>query len=131
MITILKSDVLYPDISYKLVGILFKVYNNLGYGYNERVYQNATAVLLKEMHISFQEQAIFKVYMNDKIINRGFADFVIENKIILELKKGNSFNKNNIEQIYTYLKMSKLKLGILANYTSSGVLFKRIINSNK
>jgi len=55
-------------------------------------------------------------------------DFLIEDKIILEIKAGNRFSRKNIEQTYSYLKASKLELGILANFTDSEVKFKRILN---
>lgn len=57
-------------------------------------------------------------------------DFVIEGKIVLEIKVGEHFSKNNINQIYGYLKATDLKLGILANFTRTGVKYKRIININ-
>jgi len=56
---------------------------------------------------------------------------LIENKIVLEIKKGNYFGKRNIEQILNYLKMTNLKLGILANFTPNGVKFLRVLNSDK
>lgn len=55
-------------------------------------------------------------------------DFVVENKIVLELKRGENFPKKHIEQVYAYLKATKLKLGIIANFSKSGVKFKRILN---
>ncbi len=57
-----------------------------------------------------------------------FADFIVAEKIIIEIKKGERFLKNNIDQLYSYLKATNLKLGILANFTRNGVQFKRIVN---
>jgi GxxExxY protein len=124
------TNLIYPELSYSLVGVLFDVYNSLGYGYNEMVYHKAIAVMLHEKNICFREQVQFNVFINEMEIIKGFADFVVENKIILELKRGNRFRKQNIDQIYNYLRMSGLKLGMIANFTSVGVIFKRIINSS-
>jgi GxxExxY protein len=124
------TNLIYPELSYSLVGVLFDVYNSLGYGYNEMVYHKAIAVMLHEKNICFREQVQFNVFINEMEIIKGFADVVVENKIILELKRGNRFRKQNIDQIYTYLRMSGLKLGMIANFTSVGVIFKRIINSS-
>jgi len=55
-------------------------------------------------------------------------DFLVEDKILVEIKKGNYFSKKNIEQVYAYLKATGLKLAILANFTSTGVKFRRILN---
>lgn len=57
-----------------------------------------------------------------------FFDFLYENKIVIELKQGEVFSKNNINQIYAYLKAKKLKLGLLINFTKKGIKFKRIVN---
>lgn len=57
-----------------------------------------------------------------------YIDFIINNKIILEIKKGDRFIKSNIDQIYSYLKVTGLKLGILANFTRKGIQFKRMVN---
>ncbi len=66
--------------------------------------------------------------ISGEIIATGIADFIIEEKIILELKQGDTFLKTNIDQLNSYLKMTKLQLGILANFTSRGLLYKRILN---
>lgn len=63
-------------------------------------------------------------------IGHQFLDFLIEDKIILEIKKGDRFSKSNIEQVLAYLKTTKLKLGIIANFGSRELKFKRIINFN-
>src|SRR3972149_927475 len=123
-----KDDLLYPELSYQIIGILFEVYNTLGYGYLEKYYQKAISALLKKLKISFREQILVEIKIGDEIIAKGYADFIIDEKIILEIKKGDSFRKNNIDQIHSYLKMTGLQLGILANFTSKGLLYKRIVN---
>ncbi|TAL63157.1 MAG: GxxExxY protein [Bacteroidetes bacterium] len=123
-----KDDLLYPELSYQIVGILFEVYNTLGYGYLEKYYQKAIAALLRKLKINFTEEEIVEVKVGDEIVASGRADFIIEEKIILEIKKGNSFRKTNIDQLHSYLKMKNLELGILANFTSTGLLYKRIVN---
>lgn len=61
-------------------------------------------------------------------LGKYFIDFLVENKIVLEIKKGNRFSRRDIEQVYAYLKLTNLKLGIIANFTNNGIKFKRIIN---
>lgn len=123
-----KGDLLYPELSYQIVGILFEVSNTLGYGYQEKYYQKAIAAMLKKLNINFQEEAPVEIIMAEEVVAKGRADFIIDDKIILEIKKGDYFRKNNIDQLFSYLKMKNMELGILANFTSKGLLYKRIVN---
>ncbi|MBU1131107.1 GxxExxY protein [Patescibacteria group bacterium] len=124
----MKSDLIYPDLSYKIVGVLFDVYNEVGYGYQEKYYQKAIAKAFIDSGIKYQEQVYQPLKFRDSKIGSYFLDFLIEGKIVLEIKKGNYFSRKNIEQLYAYLKATDLKLGILANFTSDGVKIKRIVN---
>ena len=125
-----KKDLLYPDLSYKIVGALFNVYNNIGSGHREKFYQRAIAIELKSIDIPYIEQLYVAIKFKDKIVGKYYLDFLIDNKIVLEIKKGEVFLRKNIEQIFSYLKAKRLKLGILANFTKSGLKFKRIVNIN-
>ena len=69
--------------------------------------------------------------INNKVFDTYILDFLIDNAIAVELKVGDHFFRRDIEQIFSYLKSMKLKLGLLINFTSKGVRFKRIINLNK
>ena len=127
---IVKRELIYPELSYQIVGILFEVYNQLGPGHHEKYYQRAIATELKRCNLSFKEQVFIPLYFKKKIIGRQYLDFLIEDKVILEIKKGDRFSKRNIEQISEYLKVSGLKLGILANFGSKELKFKRVVNLN-
>ena len=125
-----RKDLLYPELSYQIIGILFDVCNEMGYGYQEKYYQKAISEKLKESKLTFKEQVPVDIIFNDNKIGRYFLDFLIEDKIIMEIKKMDKFLKVNIDQTYAYLKSTKLKLGILANFTKKGIQYKRIINLN-
>ncbi len=118
----------YPDLSYKIIGILFSVFNELGYGYQEKYYQKAIAITFKENEIKFKEQVFTPLEFKGQKIGGYYLDFLIEDKLILEIKKGERFSKTNIEQVYAYLKRFNLRLGIIANFTKEGLRYKRIIN---
>ena len=125
---LLRKDLVYPELSYQIVGVLFEVYNQLGPGYPEKYYQRAIAEELQKCNLVFQEQVYSPVIFNEKTIGVNYLDFLIENKIILEIKKGSRFSKKHIDQILTYLKTKNLKLGIIANFGPKELKFKRIIN---
>ena len=123
-----ENKIIYPELSYQIIGILFEVYNYLGPGLSEKYYQKAIAVELHRCGLSFKEQVYSPLKFKEENIGHQFLDFLIENKIILEIKKGDRFSKRNIEQVLNYLKTTRLKLGIIANFGSKELKFKRIIN---
>lgn len=125
---IIRSDLIYPELSYKIIGIMFEVYNELGPGYQEKHYQKAIAEAFKKHNLSFKEQVFIPLKFQDSEIGKYFLDFIVEDKIILEIKKGERFIKTNIMQLNSYLKTTNLNLGILINFTNNGLKFKRIVN---
>jgi GxxExxY protein len=127
---VLRADLLFPGLSYALVGSAFDVYNELGAGHLEKFYQHAYAVALTNKGINFKEQFYAPLFFQGKIIGRQFLDFLVEDKIVVEIKKGNHFSKSNIDQVNQYLISSKLQLAILINFGNEKVLTKRIININ-
>ena len=127
---LIRKDILYPELSYQIVGVLFEVDNELGYKYHERYLQKAIVSKLQDKGIKYKEQVIITLKIDNKEIAKGRVDIIIEDKIILEIKKGERFLKQNIDQLYSYLKITNFKLGILANFTSRGLRFKRIVNIN-
>ena len=126
-----KQDLIYPELSYKLVGLAYNVFNELGHGHLEKIYQKAYAKELKEAGIIFKEQAPYQVIYKEEIIGNNFLDFLIEEKVIIELKRSDFYSKKYIDQVSNYIKVSNLKLAILINFTSNGVRIKRIVNELK
>ncbi len=122
------DKIVYKELSYKIVGKLFDVYNELGYGHPEKYYQTAIEKALALSKINFKSQVHYKLIYRGETIGKYFLDFLIENKIILEIKKGEYFSKKNIEQIKSYLEVTGIKLAILANFTPEGVKFYRMLN---
>ena len=124
----IRTDLIYPELSYKIIGILFDVYNQLGYGYQEKYYEKAVATSLKLARLNYKEQFLVPLKFKGEKIGNYFLDFLVDDKIVLELKRGERVAKSNIDQIYAYLKAMNLKLGILAQFTPSGIKFRRILN---
>jgi len=121
-------ELIYPELSYKIVGCLFEVYKNIGPNHRERYYQNALKEEFLKRKIKFQEQFPIKITYKDKKIGQNYFDFLIDDKIILEIKTGPYFKKDYLDQLLSYLKATYLKLGIIANFTRNGVKFHRVIN---
>lgn len=123
-----RDDLLYPELSYQIIGILFEVYNELGYGYREKYYENAIEEELRRVKIQYKKQLYAPLLFKQQKIGFYYFDFLIDNKIILELKQGSQFSKKHIEQVYEYLKQHKLQLGIIAQFSPGGLKFKRVVN---
>jgi len=125
-----RKDILYPELSYKIIGCAFDVYNELGSGHHEKYYQKALAEAFSRSSLEFKEQVNFLLKYQGKNIGRNFLDFLIEGKVVVEIKKGERFSKRNIDQVMEYLNISNLKLGILISFANYGVTFRRIVNFN-
>jgi len=121
------AELIYPEMSYKLIGILFKVYNQLGGGYQEKYYQQAIKRELFVNQIPFLEQVRTDFNYNGKIIGRYYLDFIVDHKIVLEIKTTPSFSTKDIMQVLNYLKQSSLQLGILASLNRNNMIYKRIL----
>jgi GxxExxY protein len=121
------AEIIYPELSYKIVGILYKVYNELGGGYQERIYQAAVRKEFLEQKLGFMEQVKADLFYDGNKLHRYYLDFVIEHKIVLELKVAPRFTPRDIMQVLGYLKQSGLILGILASLNRNGVFSKRIL----
>lgn len=122
------SKVIYKELSYEIVGAAFAVYNELGYGFKEKYYEDALAKEFDKNSIKYKKQLPCKLKYKDEIIGTYRFDFLVEDKIVVELKRGDFYSKNNLTQTLQYLKASNLKLAILINMTSKGIRFKRILN---
>lgn len=123
-----QKELVHKELSYKIVGVLYEVYNELGPGLSERTYQKAVAMGLKIAGLKFEEQLYSPlVYLGEKIA-RNYFDFLVEDKVVVELKKGIRPARAHIQQPYQYLVSKELKLGILVYFTSNNLIFKRIVN---
>jgi len=124
------AELVYPDLSYRIVGILYKVYNQMGGGFQEKCYQKAVKRELFTQKIPFLEQVRADFNYDGRIIGRYYIDFIIDHKIVLELKITPVFSKKDIMQVLNYLKQSSLKLGILASLNRNNIVFKRILKGS-
>jgi GxxExxY protein len=125
-----RSDVVLPDLSYRIVGCLFEVSNEIGSGHLERIYQRAIAESFKRSSLSFKEQVRVPVTFKDKPIGWYQLDFLIEDVVVLELKQGNHYRTAHMKQLLSYLKSTNKPIAIIATFRSDGVICKRLVNKD-
>jgi GxxExxY protein len=126
------EEYIYKDENYTVVGILYEVHKNLGKGFSEIVYKDAIEYEFQQQNIPYQREKEFSVNYKDTTLKHKFyADFVIYDKIILEIKTIDCFSNSHYNQCLNYLKVSKNKLAILANFNLTSLEYKRIIDSKK
>ena len=119
------------DLTYRIIGILIKIHNQLGPSLQEKHYQRAVELELNNQNISYEKEKEVKIMYNNKIIGKYYLDFVIDNKVVLELKAIYFLNKNSYNQVLGYLNSMKLKIALLVNFRKTKLEFKRIILPDK
>lgn len=120
------------ELSYTIRRCIFNVYNTLGPGLLESVYQRILAYELQENGLNVKSELLLPVKYNDKLFDINFRiDILVEDKVILELKSVKSIEDIHYKQLYTYLKLSNKKLGLLVNFNTTNILdgIKRVVNN--
>ena len=105
-----------------------EVYSKLGYGFLEKVYENAMMLLFRRQGIQAKQQAPIKVCFEGEIVGDYFADILVEDKIILELKVLEKITDAHIAQALSYLKATSLELAIILNFGKRKLEYERLIN---
>jgi len=111
------------EISFKIRACIFKVYNNLGPGLLESVYEAALQYELVELNLKTKSQVPIPVYYQGIKLDLGFrADIIVEDKVLIEIKSIENIAEVHHKQVLTYLKLSDLRLGILVNFNTENIV---------
>jgi len=121
--------IIYPELSYRINGIIFSVRKELGNYCNEKQYCDAIQCKLIEQDIQFEREKMLPKFFEGENANRNKVDFLIEDKIVLEIKAKRFQSRDDYYQIRRYLNSLNKKLGIIVNFHQKYVKPKRIINS--
>ncbi len=120
----------HSEITDKIIKAYFNVYNQLGYGFWEKVYEHALMIELPKLGLECKNQVPIKVFYDMKIVGEYFADILVDNLIIIELKAAESSSPGHESQLINYLKSTDLEVGILLNFGKTPQ-FKRKVLSNE
>lgn len=118
---------LYKDLSYKIIGCFYEVYNELGPAHKEQIYQEALSLAFAEKDIKFEENKRLKIRFKGKEIGVYEPDFVIEDKVIIEIKSVLNMPKVFEKQLYYYLRGTNYKVGYLVNFGNEKIDIRRRI----
>jgi len=119
----------YKDITEKIIGASFEVHSFLGNGFQEVIYQRALAWEMAQKNLGFAREIEQEIFYKDlpKPIGTRRADFVVENKVLVELKAIKELEDVHLAQALNYLKAYKLEVGLLINFGSKSLTFKRLV----
>ena len=113
------------DITHKIIGCAYTVFNTLGFGFLESVYKKAMALELRKQDMAVKEEQPLKVYYEEAVVGDFFVDLFVENEIIVELKSVENLSKAHEVQLVSYLNGIKKDIGLLINFGPNGVDVKR------
>ncbi|UYN91675.1 MAG: GxxExxY protein [Anaerolineales bacterium] len=114
------------ELTKTIIGCAYEVGNTLGSGFLERVYENALAIELRAHGLQIAQQVPFKIKYKDAIVGDYFADLIVENRVIVEIKSVRALDKAHIAQCINYLTAAELNLALLFNFDKSRVEVRRI-----
>ena len=124
-------ELLHKDITDKTIKAFYKVYNELGFGFLEKVYQNALFLELISMDLYCEKQKQIKVHYNGQIIGEYFADLIVNNLVIIELKAAETLVKEHELQLINYLKATEIEVGLLLNFGKYPQFKRKIFTYDK
>ncbi|MFA4957940.1 MAG: GxxExxY protein [Candidatus Methanoperedens sp.] len=120
---------LHSEITDKIINSFYKVHNTLGYGFLEKVYENALVIELKRADMNVLQQQNIKVFYENQIVGDYYADLIVNDRIILEIKAAENLRADNRAQLINYLKATDKEIGLLLNFGKSAE-FQRVIFTN-
>lgn len=122
---------LHADITDKIINAFYKVNNTLGFGFLEKVYENAMAIELPKMGCRVLKQKNIKVYYDTEEVGDYYADLLVDDLVIVELKASASLCEDHEVQLINYLKATQIEVGLLLNFGKKAELKRKIFTNDK
>lgn len=126
---IAEETYLYADLTSTIISCFYRVYNKLGYGFLEKVYENALKIELESKGLFVEKQKPIAVYYDEHLVGEYFADLIVENKIILELKVAEALCEMHEYQLINYLKATNIEVGLLLNFGKKPQVCRKIFTN--
>ncbi|MEA3494643.1 MAG: GxxExxY protein [Bacteroidota bacterium] len=121
----------HSQITEKIIKAFYKVNNTLGYGFLEKVYENAMIIELRKMGLLVSQQKRIKVYYKNEEVGNYYADLLVDNSVIVELKAAKSLCEEHEAQLINYLKATDIEVGLLLNFGKKAEFKRKIFSNDK
>ncbi|MBI5248341.1 MAG: GxxExxY protein [Desulfomonile tiedjei] len=125
-----QHDLLREDLTGRIIGIFFELYNELGFGFLESVYEKALILTMNEKGLQVDQQRQIPVWFRGKTVGEFRADLVVENSVVIELKACRALEPSHEAQVLNYLRATEIEVGLLLNFGPKPQ-FKRIVFANR
>jgi len=121
----------HSDLTGAIIGAFFQVHKELGYGFSEKIYENALGIVLKELGFDVKSQVPIKVYFHDQVVGEYIADVVVNDVVLLELKAAQRLNDDHATQLLNYLKATEIEVGLLLNFGPQAEFRRKIYDNQR
>lgn len=125
------QDIKYKTLTEKVIQVFYKVYNKLGYGFLEKVYENAMAIEFRKEGLSAVFQSPIKVVYDGEVVGEYFADILVDDKVIVEIKATRALALENEAQLLNYLKATDIEVGLLLNFGPKPEIKRKVFNNSR
>jgi len=125
------EDIKHKELTERIINIFYKVYNKLGYGFLEKVYENAMLREFKKENIPAVSQSPIKVFYEDEIIGEYFADIFVDDKVIVEIKAAKGLALENEAQLLNHLKATDIEVGLLLNFGTKPEIKRKVFDNDR
>ena len=123
------QDIKYKKLTEKIIKVFYNVYNKLGYGFLEKVYENAMMIEMRKEGIPAVSQYAIKVYYENNIVGEYFADILVADKVIVEIKAARNIAVENEAQLLNYLKATDIEVGLLLNFGPKPEIKRKVFDN--
>lgn len=124
------GDFKHADLTEQIIKAFYKVYNTLGYGFLEKAYENAMYIKLRDMGYFVEKQKRIKVFYEEQQVGDYFADLVVNEQVIIELKASESLCEEHEYQLINYLKATEIEVGLLLNFGKKPEFKRKVFSNN-
>lgn len=125
-----KENYKYSELSEKIIGLAMKVHRKLGLGFPEVIYHRALLLEFEQINLPFESEKEHPVFYEGKLIGKRRVDFLVDEKILIEIKATSILDNVHYNQIQNYLQAFNLEVGLLINFGNQSVQVKRFVNKN-
>ena len=125
------QDIKYKELTEKIIKIFYKVYNKLGYGFLEKVYENAMMIEFRRDGVPVISQSSIKVFYENEIVGEYFADILVDDKVIVEIKASRTLALEHEAQLLNYLKATDFEVGILLNFGPKPEIKRKVFDNSR